>query len=98
MDLKETRIAELQKQHDLPTGILAQCVDETGTVDTARLGIALQTREFTKSGMSAVNEGLITALSDKYYEAEARRDPVSMISLKNAIAKIGGQLMARKKV
>ena len=32
----------------------------------------------------------------RYWEAEARRDGRAMISLKNAIAKIGGQLMPRK--
>ena len=98
MDLKEQRIAELQRQHDLPTGILAQCVDETGTVDNARLGIALQTRAFTKRGMDAVNEGLIEALTDAYWEAQDRRDASAMICLKSRIFKLGGRLSARKKV
>ena len=95
-DLKEQMIAELQRQHDLPTGILDQCVDEGGTVDTARLGIALQTREFTKSGMTVANEGLIEALSNAYYEAEGRRDAAAMVSLKDRIYKLGGRLSARK--
>ena len=94
---KEQRIAELQMQHDLPAGILAQCVDETGTVDTARLGIALQTRAFTQSGMDVANEGLIAALSDAYWEAQDRKDAVAMINLKSRIFKLGGRLSARKK-
>jgi hypothetical protein len=94
---KEQRIAELQKQHDLPAGILGQCVDETGTVDTARLGIALQTRQFTQSGMTAANEGLIEALSDAYWEAQDRKDASAMICLKSRIHKLGGWLGSRKK-
>ena len=96
-DLKEQRINELQRQHDLPTGILGQCVDFNGTVDTARLGIALQTRAFTQSGMDVANEGLIVALSDAYYEAQDRKDAVAMVSLKSRIFKLGGTLMDRKK-
>jgi len=98
MDLKQTKIAALVAEHGLPGEILAQIVDDNGLVDSARLGIALQTRAFTQSGMNAVNEGLIEALCDAYWEAQDRRDAVAMISLKGRIYKLGGQLGPRRKI
>ncbi len=96
-DLREEKIQELRRQHDLPEGILAQCVDDSGTVDTARLGIALQTRHDTKSGMTAANEGLVEALTEQYYTCQDRRDSVGMMRCKDQIFKLGGRLKARKK-
>jgi hypothetical protein len=97
MNLKDQKITELQQQHDLPAGILGQCVDETGTVDTARLGIALQTREFTKSGITAQHQLLIDALVNAYYQAQDRRDVSAMICLQSRIHKMGGRLTEREK-
>ncbi len=96
-NLKDQRIAELQQQHDLPTGILGQCVDENGTVDNSRLAIALQTREFTMSGITAQNQPLIEALIEAYYESQDRRDVSGMIRIKSKIYELGGRLPDRKK-
>jgi hypothetical protein len=96
MDLKEQRIAELQRQHDLPTGILAQCVDESGTVDTARLSIALSTQALTKTGMIAANEGLIEALNEQYYACQDKKDVFGMLRCKDRIVALGGRLGPRK--
>jgi hypothetical protein len=95
-ELKEQRITELQNQHDLPTGILAQCVDESGTVDTARLSIALSTQAFTKTGMIAQNEGLIAALNEQYYLCQDKRDASGMLRCKDRIVALGGRLGPRK--
>lgn len=94
--LKEQKINELQRQHDLPAGILAQCVDETGTVDTTRLGIALQTRQFTKTGMTAANEGLIEALNEQYYVCQDKKDVSGMMRCQDRIVALGGRLGPRK--
>lgn len=95
--LKEQKIHELQQQHDLPAEILGQCVDETGTVDTARLSIALSTQAFTKTGMSAQNEGLIVALNEQYYLCQDKKDASGMLRCQNRIFALGGRLTARKK-
>ncbi len=94
--LKEQRITELQQQHDLPAGILAQCVDETGTVDTARLSIALSTQAFTKTGMTAANEGLIEALIEQYYVCQDKKDASGMMRCQDRIVALGGRLGPRK--
>jgi hypothetical protein len=95
--LKEQKIQELQQQHDLPAEILGRCVDETGTVDNARLGIALSTRAFTQSGMSAQNQAQVEALSEQYYQAQDRHDASAMIRIKSRIYELGGRLADRKK-
>jgi hypothetical protein len=90
-ELRQQKIAELQRQHDLPTEILSQIVDEAGTVDTARLGIALQTRQFVQSGMTAQNGAEIEGLKTAYKEAQARRDGVAMVKLQSRIYELGGR-------
>ena len=94
--MREQSIQKIMTAHHLPWNIAEQVVDDSGNVDQEKLQAVLLGVSWGKSPASSADPKLTQALSDAYWEAEARRDAVAMVSLKNAIAKIGGQLMPKK--
>jgi hypothetical protein len=96
MSEKEQRIAELQRQHDLPTGILDQCVSDDGTIDEGKLQIAVAAAAWGRTPAASGDPGLVQALSDSYWQAMDKKDVVAMMSLKDALAKIGATLLPKK--
>ena len=94
--MREQSIEKVMTAHHLPWNIAEQVVDDAGAIDEGKLQAILMGVGWGKSPASSADPKLTQALSNSYWEAEARRDAVAMVSLKNAIAKIGGQLMPKK--
>ena len=88
--LQATKIKELVETHNLPREIVERCVAKDGLVDTERLGIALQSADFGKSGRGAVDQAQVENAKQAYSEAVARRDHVAMIGLKRRVFELGG--------
>ena len=94
--MREPVIEKVMTAHNLPWSIADQLVDDSGIIDEGKLQAVLLGVSWGKAPASSADPKLMQALSNSYWEAEGRRDAVAMVSLKNAIAKIGGQLMPKK--
>ena len=90
--LQATKIKELVETHNLPREIVERCVAKDGLVDTERLGIALQSAAFGKSGRGAVDQAQVENLKSAYQEARDRGDHVSAIGLKRQVFEAGGSI------
>jgi hypothetical protein len=89
--LRQQKINQLVSEHNLPSDIVDRCVGVDGTVDIARLGIALQTQQFMLTGMTAQNAAEIESLKKAYKEAQARRDGMAMVRIQSRIYELGGR-------
>jgi hypothetical protein len=94
--MREHAIEKVMAAHNLPWNIADQLVDDIGNVDQEKLQTVLLGVEWGKAPASSADPKLMQALSNSYWAAEARRDGHAMISLKNAIVKIGGTLLPKK--
>jgi hypothetical protein len=90
--LQAQKISELVKEHNLPPEIVGRCVAADGLVDNERLGIALQSSAFGKSGRGAVDQVQVESLKAAYAEAEKRGDNVAMIGIKRRVFELGGRI------
>jgi hypothetical protein len=94
--MKTQAIEKVMLSHHLPWALAEQVVDDGGNVDQSKLQAILMGVSWGKTPVASGDPRLVQALSNSYWEAESRKDAVAMISLKNAIGKIGGQLLPRK--
>jgi hypothetical protein len=92
---REALINQLMVSRQLPRNIAEAVVDDDG-IDDGKLQIALAGAAWGRNPVSTAAPGLVQALVDAYWQAEARRDVAAMLNLKDRIHKLGGQLGPRK--